>query len=108
PLQFAHRGAISALGMGVSDKVIIRFDAPFWSTEATCWRVVDGDSDFSLWINLLLLIVAPILVGLTGGEAAARLAEYSDQEFLDAALASLEPFLDPSLVSPEPSDGAGG
>lgn len=107
PLPFGHRGAISALGMGVQDKVVVRFDAPFWSTDATCWSVVDGDSDFPLWVNLLPSTGEPILVGLTGGEAAERLAEYSDQEFLDSALASLEPFLDPALVSPEPSRDVG-
>ncbi|MBF0671262.1 MAG: FAD-dependent oxidoreductase [Salinibacterium sp.] len=108
PLPFEHRGAISALGMGLHERVVIRFDEPFWSTDATRWSVVDGDSDFPLWVNLMPSTGEPILVGLTGGEAAARLAEYSDQEFLDAALASLEPFLDPSLVSPGSSDGVDG
>ncbi|MCW4384251.1 FAD-dependent oxidoreductase [Salinibacterium sp. SYSU T00001] len=108
PLPFSHRGAISALGMGLQDKVLLRFEKPFWSTDAAVWTVIDGDTDFPLWLNLLPATGEAILVGLTGGEAAQRLAEYGDQEVLDAALASLEPFLDPSLASPRPSSGVGG
>lgn len=108
PLPFSHRGAIAALGMGVQEKLVLRFEEPFWSTDATVWGVVDGDSDFPLWINLQPATGEPVLVGLTAGEAALRLASFDDQEFLGAALASLEPFLDPSLASPQPSDGVGG
>lgn len=107
PLPFAHRGAIAALGMGQQDKVVLRFDTPFWSTDATVWTVIDGDTDFPLWYNLEPLTGEAMLVGVIGGEAATRLAEYDDGELLDAALASLEPFLDPQLV-PEPKSGAGG
>jgi monoamine oxidase len=107
PLPFSHRGAVNALGMGVQDKIVLRFETPFWSTDATAWSVIDGDTDFPLWINLMPHTGEPILVAVTGGEAAVRLAEYGDQELLDAALASLEPFLDESFVSPSPSPASG-
>lgn len=105
PLPFAHRGAISALGMGQQEKIVLRFDAPFWSTDATVWSVIDGDTDFPLWYNLEPLTGEAILVGVIGGDAAVRLAEFSDDDVLAAALASLEPFLDPAS---DPGSGAGG
>ncbi|MCU1442944.1 MAG: oxidoreductase [Cryobacterium sp.] len=130
PLPFSHRGAISALGMGIQDKVVLRFDRPFWSTDATVWTVV-GDqaaefgatpsptalpgqtadpapapgADFPLWYNLEPLTGEAVLVGLVGGAAAERLAELGDDELRDAALASLGPFLDPDASTTPPTSG---
>jgi hypothetical protein len=41
-----------------------------------------------------------MLIALTGGDDAVRLAGLSDQKLIDAALMSLEPFADP-----EPAGG---
>ncbi|HSP51727.1 MAG TPA: FAD-dependent oxidoreductase [Cryobacterium sp.] len=92
PLPFAHRGAISALGMGTLDKIWLQFDEPFWDTDAPLWSTVGGDDDFRVWINMVPLTGEPVLVGLVAAEAALRLAEVEDDEFLAAALSSLEPF----------------
>jgi len=92
-LPFAHRGAIAAFGMGVVDKVWMRFETPFWTTDAPLWTVVGGDPDFAVWVNLLPLTGEPVLMGLVAAENAERLASVSDDEFVGAALAALEPFL---------------
>ena len=93
PLPFAHRGAIAALGMGTLDKIWLQFDEPFWDTDAPLWSTVGGDDDFRIWINMVPLTGEPVLVGLVAAETALRLAEVYDDEFLAAALSSLEPFL---------------
>lgn len=100
PLPFSHRSAINALGVGRQDKVVLRFDAPFWSTSAVRWDIIGADSDFPLWYNLEPVTGEPILIGLIGGEAAERLATESDAALLKSALASLQPFIDPEWVSP--------
>lgn len=105
PLPFSHRGAIDALGMGRQDKLVLRFEHPFWSTSATRWDVVGGDTDFPLWLNLEPLTGEPVLVALFGGEVADRLSASSDAELLEAALASLEPFIDPELVQRDEDEG---
>lgn len=92
-LPFAHRGAIAALGMGVLDKVWLRFDEPFWDTEARLWTVVGEDADFPVWVNMMPLTGEPVLMGMIAAENAARLSELGDEEFLAAALTALEPFL---------------
>lgn len=126
PLPFTHRGAISALGMGTQDKVVLRFERAFWSTEATVWTVIpDEVTEFTasptatptpapdqgatplpqLWYNLQPLTGEPILVGVVGGEAAVRMSELSDDDVLASALASLEPFLDPEVLqTPAPTN----
>ncbi|WP_129590505.1 flavin monoamine oxidase family protein [Cryobacterium aureum] len=92
-LPFAHRGAIGALGMGVVDKIWLRFDAPFWETSARLWTIVGEDADFPVWINMMPLTGEPVLMGLIAAENATRLSELDDEAFLAAALTALEPFL---------------
>lgn len=97
PLPFEHRGAIAALGMGVLDKVWLRFEEPFWDSEATLWSIVGGDTGFRSWLNLEPLTGEAVLMGVVAADDAARLAELSDGDFLEAALASLEPFALPAV-----------
>jgi len=91
-LPFPHRTAIAALGMGTIDTVWLRFDEPFWSTDAVVWNLVGTDDDVTLWYNLEPLTGEPVLVGLVGGEAALRTEELNDQEFIDSLLLTLVPF----------------
>jgi monoamine oxidase len=92
-LPFAHRTAISALGVGTVDSIWLKFDEQFWTTDAAVWSIVGGDGDIVTWYNLLPLTGEPILVGVFGGAAALRLAELSDDELVETALQNLEPFL---------------
>lgn len=92
PLSFEHRAAISALGMGVLDKVWLRFEEPFWDTDATLWCIVGGDTGFRSWVNLEPLTGEPVLMGVVAAEDAVRLADLSDGDFMKVALQSLEPF----------------
>ncbi|WP_404436362.1 FAD-dependent oxidoreductase [Microbacterium aerolatum] len=95
PLPFSHRGAINALGMGHIETIWLRYDEPFWETDATIWHSVDGDHVVRTWINLLPATGDGILVGIVGADAAEGFAELEDQEALLAALTSLAPFLPP-------------
>ncbi len=117
PLPFEKRSAIAALEMGAAESVWLRFDEPFWTTEAGVWHVVgpvgpeptpsptptptpsptpgaEGDVDTTIrtWINLLPATGEPILVGLVGGPAARAIAELGDDDLLTLASESLSPF----------------
>ncbi|MBG6213387.1 monoamine oxidase [Cryobacterium sp. CAN_C3] len=92
-LPFAHRGAIAALGMGLVDKIWLRFDVPFWDTAARLWTIVGEDADFPVWVNMMPLTGEPVLLGMVAAENATRLSELDDEAFLAAALTALEPFL---------------
>lgn len=103
PLPFAQRGAIAALGMGTLDKIWLKFDEPFWDTDAVLWTTVGDDSlDFRVWVNMMPLTNEPILVGFVSGENALDLAAVGDTEFTDAALRSLEPFAVVATATPAP------
>ncbi|MGM7670478.1 FAD-dependent oxidoreductase [Microbacterium sp. A93] len=93
PLPFPYRGAINALGMGHIETVWLRYDEPFWDTEATIWHAVDGDQLIRTWINLLPVTGENVLVGIVGGTAAEKFAELEEDDALVAALTSLDAFL---------------
>lgn len=119
PLPFGHRGAITALEMGAIEAVWLRYETPFWTTDAGIWHVVGPvadeptptptptptpepgeeppvDTTIRTWINLLPATGEPILVGLVGGSAARAVAELDHDELLTLAAESLAPFTDPS------------
>ena len=92
-LPFTHRGAIADLGVGAIETIWLRFDEPFWETEAAVWHVVGGDGVIRTWFNLQPTTGEPVLVGLLGGDAAEEFAGLGDQDAVVAALASLAPFM---------------
>lgn len=93
PLPEAKQQAIASLGMGVLDKLYLRFDAAFWEGDPT-W-IVTADTglprgQFNQWLNLLPVLGEPILLGFNGADAARELAAREDAALIGDALAVLE------------------
>ncbi|WP_291052013.1 FAD-dependent oxidoreductase [Herbiconiux sp.] len=108
PLPDAVQSAIEAIGMGTLEQLWLRFDEPFWSTEATVLSVIDETSEIAEWINLLPSTGQPILIGLTAADDVPVAGKQSDADFIQAALVSLEPFVDESLrATATPTASAG-
>ena len=93
PLPASKMLATRGIGVGAADVVWLRFDEPFWSTDAARWSVVGGDLDITEWINLEPMTGSPIVMGMVGGESAVRMSGLSDEDLIDRARRSLEPFL---------------
>ena len=91
-LPFEHRTAIAALGMGTIDTVWLRFDEPFWTTDAVLWNLVGTDDEITTWYNLEPITGEPVLVGIVGGAAAERTELLTDAELKAAVLQTLAPF----------------
>ena len=96
PLPATHLAAIESLGMGLLDKVWLRWDEPWWSTEAQQWTRLAAapDDSFLEWFNLLDVAGVPVLLGLIGGAEARQWSTRTDDEVLSAAVASLQHFHD--------------
>jgi len=92
-LPFAHRAAITDLGFGAVETVWLRFEEPFWTTEATAWTLLGTDDVVSQWLNLMPITGEPILVGFAGGDGAAAFTELDDTALTQAAMQSLAPFV---------------
>ncbi|MET4156819.1 FAD-dependent oxidoreductase [Agromyces sp. PvR057] len=102
--------AISQLGMGVVDVVWLAFEEPFWRADVasdaetddagevgappSVLSVVGGFPTVARWIDVGTATGAgqPVLVGVIAAAQATRLEQLSDQDFLTAVLADLEPF----------------
>jgi monoamine oxidase len=78
--------------MGTVDAVWLRFDEPFWTTDAVLWNLVGTDDEITTWYNLEPLTGEAVLVGLVGGAAAERTELLTDDELRVAVLSTLAPF----------------
>lgn len=84
------RLAIARLRMGVLDKVILRFDEPFWPTDASAIGIAGGPAGtVRSFISLLGATGVPMLVGLRGGAAARAAERPSDDAVVASAMATL-------------------
>lgn len=93
PLPAAKQQAIADLGMGLLDKIYLRFDKAFWQDDPT-W-IVTADTglprgQFNQWLNLLPALGEPILLAFNGADAARDLSVLDDQALQDAALSVLD------------------
>jgi hypothetical protein len=100
-----HLDAIDALGVGHQEVLWLRFERAFWSTTATVWVVADETARWRVFLNLEPVTGEPVLVALTGGDAALATLELDDDEAVAQAMASLQPYLD--LLDDPSDDGAG-
>lgn len=86
-LPRAKVAAIDSLGMGVMDKVVLRFDEAFWDPDVDLVAyTADRSGYFVEWYNAVPWTGRPILVGFNAGRPAAEIESWSDDETLDAAL----------------------
>ena len=89
PLPTDKQTAIGRLGVGVLDRVVLRFDERFWDDRTIIGFVGNEPSLFVEWYDLTDLTGAPIIVGFNAGDVADALATRSDQQIIEAALRSL-------------------
>jgi monoamine oxidase len=89
PLPEEKRGAIERLGFGLLDKVVLKFDRPFWP-DTDVIGLVGGDQPVSLLINGETFAAAPLLIGLLGGRDARQREAFSDQDAAAKVAAALK------------------
>lgn len=87
PLEPDRLAAIGRLGMGVLDKVYLRFDDVFWDADIErLGHVGTPQRWFAEWFNLAFYTGAPVLLGFNAGSAADELAVRSDDELVAIAM----------------------
>lgn len=89
PLPLSKQTAIDRLGMGVLEKVVLRFDRPFWEQAEYLGFSAGERSRFTEWVNLEVVTGDPIVVALLGGSTAREVMSQSDQAIVDDALSAL-------------------
>lgn len=83
--------AIDRLGMGLLDKLYLRFDNIFWDKDVE-WLtyVTPKRNGFPSWLNIAKHTGEPILMAFAGGDPAEERASQSDKDILNAAQKALE------------------
>lgn len=91
PLPAGKQAAIARLGMGVLDKLYLRFDDVFWDDATWIYTPDTGlaRGQFNLWLNLHPFVGAPVLAAFNAGSAALALAQLGDDALVEAALGVL-------------------
>lgn len=88
PLPEEKLAAISRMGMGVLDKLYLRYDRVFWDRDATNILIVDTglpQGQFNSWLNLYPYFGEPILLAFNAASAALALADRTDDELVQMA-----------------------
>jgi monoamine oxidase len=82
-------GAIGRLGMGVYNKVVLRFPSRFWGDDWVIRQQGASGEIWHSWYDLTRTTGAPVLAALVGGPSARALEALDDDELVAAALAAL-------------------
>ena len=97
----SHRIALSRIGMGLFNKIILRFPRVFWPEEPD-FIFVCGRSLCSFYVNFAAYAGIPMLVGLSGGTAADEIEELSDQAIVMRLRKDFSSVMGTTI--PEPTD----
>lgn len=89
PLPETKRAAIERLGMGLLDKIALRFQAPFWPEDTTHLHYMSETRGEIGGFTSLLPHGAPVLVAYTGGCHGRELEGLDDQATVQRVLAVL-------------------
>jgi monoamine oxidase len=104
PLPQAKHNAIARVGMGVLNKLYLRFDEVFWDDDYEMFGYVD-DQNVGLWaewLNVAYYTGEPVLLGFNAGEQGAALEAMTDEEIVASAMRALRAMFGTDL--PEPTD----
>lgn len=88
PLSDEKQSAIERLGFGLLDKVVLKFDQPFWP-DADVIGLVGSTQPVPLLINGETFADVPLLVGLRGGSDARAREALSDQDAVSQVVTAL-------------------
>ena len=93
PLPASKRGAIERLDMGNLEKVVLRFETPFWrerGASGTILYIAENPGEFPAFVDWTDAAGAPTLVCLYGGRSARDvLAKWADGEIASRAMEGL-------------------
>lgn len=95
------RQAIAALGMGVLDKVFLRFPEVFWDPSKDWIEYIpDGESQWAEWVSFARPTGQPILLGFTAADFARRMELRSDDQIVASAMVTLRTIYGPGVPDP--------
>jgi monoamine oxidase len=104
PLSEQKQTAIDKLGMGVLNKVWLKFPTLFWEQDKDRDMILyigQEKGHFSEWLNAFKYSGQPVLLGFNAGEYGAAIELKSDQEIVDEAMTVLRTLYGDEIPEPE-------
>jgi monoamine oxidase len=103
-LPRAKQDAIARLGMGLLNKVYLRFPRRFWENdEELLGYIAERKGEWAEWLNIAAYSDAPVLLGFNAGSYAQQLETFSDGEIVAAAMRVLRTMYGSHIPEPEDS-----
>lgn len=103
PLPPRKQQAIDRLGMGLLNKLYLRFDQPFWDTDPHLLGYMSSrKGEWGEWLNLYPLLGQPVLLAFNAGEYGRFSETLSDTQLIEAAMRVLQTIYGPDI--PPPTD----
>jgi polyamine oxidase len=102
PLPAEKQAAIARLGMGTMNKIILKFEAPFWPAKASHLGNISAKPKqiIEYW-NMEPYLKQPLLIALAAGQYAQQLGDQTPEKAVDSVLADLRSMFGAGNV-PEP------
>ncbi len=101
PLPGPKQRAIQQLGMGVLNKVYLRFPSVFWDTEADfIARIPTRKGEWQEVMNLYLYTGEPLLLFFIGGAFGLQIEGWSDEQVIQGAMDALQSIYGDAIPAP--------
>lgn len=102
PLPRKKQAAMHRLGMGMLNKVYLRFPEVFWEREPDLLGYIsERKGEWSEWLNMYKYLGKPILLGFNAGVYGQQLEQLSDTQVVDGAMDVLRRIYGTSIPNPE-------
>lgn len=100
-LPAEKREAINNLGMGLLNKVYLRFDEVFWPTDTDLLGYIsEKKGEWAEWLNIYKYTGQPILLAFNAADYGRRLEQLADNQIIVAAMDTLRRLFGPSIPNP--------
>jgi monoamine oxidase len=102
PLPSEKQEAIEALGMGVLNKLYLRFSEAFWPDDADWLEYLSAEKGhWTEWVNLHRHTEIPILLGFNAATFGWEVEKWSDEEIVEDAMTTLRRIFGNDIPEPE-------
>ena len=102
PLPGSKQEAIDRLGMGVLNKVYLKFPEAFWDIDVeTISYLGESLGEWCDWLNFLPFTGQPVLMAFHGGDKGFELEDLSDDEIIAGAMQTLRVMFGNDIPEPE-------
>lgn len=99
-LPNAKQDAINHLGMGLLDKLYLKFPSIFWDKGAGMLGYLGDTGEWAEWLNIAHYTDEPILLGFNAGTFARTVERWSDEQIVESAMNTLRNIYGNNIPSP--------